>query len=103
MGSVVAGLDATAVNLALPAIRADLGGGLAGQQWVLNAYLLALGARVSLGCARVVILERVPAGARLADPDRRLARRHLRRAPDLLDRRGGLRAHLGAVRGGAQH
>ena len=34
MGSFVAGLDATAVNVALPAIRADLGGGLAGQQWV---------------------------------------------------------------------
>jgi len=33
MGSFVAGLDATAVNVALPAIRADLGGGLAGQQW----------------------------------------------------------------------
>lgn len=40
MGSFVAGLDATAVNVALPAIRADLGGGLAGQQWVSNAYLL---------------------------------------------------------------
>jgi hypothetical protein len=33
MGSFVAGLDATAVNVALPAIRGDLGGGLAGQQW----------------------------------------------------------------------
>ena len=31
MGSFVAGLDATAVNVALPSIRADLGGGLAGQ------------------------------------------------------------------------
>ena len=37
MGSFVAGLDATAVNVALPAIRDDLGGGLAGQQWVSNA------------------------------------------------------------------
>ena len=27
MGSFVAGLDATAVNVALPAIRGDLGGG----------------------------------------------------------------------------
>src|SRR5947209_14705639 len=42
MGSFVAGLDATAVNVALPTIRADLGGGLAGQQWVANAYLLTL-------------------------------------------------------------
>src|SRR5260370_35180678 len=49
MGSSVAGLDATAVNVALPAIRADLGGGLAGQQWVSNAYLLALGSLILIG------------------------------------------------------
>ena len=46
MGSFVAGLDATAVNVALPAIRVDLGGGLAGQQWIYNAYLLALGSLI---------------------------------------------------------
>jgi MFS family permease len=45
----VAGLDATAVNVALPAIRADLGGGLAGQQWVSNAYLLTLGSLILVG------------------------------------------------------
>src|SRR4051812_6685909 len=49
MGSFVAGLDATAVNVALPAITADLGGGLAGQQWVSNAYLLALGSLILIG------------------------------------------------------
>src|ERR1700761_7557223 len=49
MGSFVAGLDATAVNVALPAIRADLGGGLAGQQWVSNAYLLSLGSLILVG------------------------------------------------------
>jgi EmrB/QacA subfamily drug resistance transporter len=49
MGSFIAGLDATAVNVALPAIRADLGGGLAGQQWVSNAYLLALGSLILIG------------------------------------------------------
>ncbi len=49
MGSFVAALDATAVNVALPAIRADLGGGLAGQQWVSNAYLLALGSLILVG------------------------------------------------------
>jgi EmrB/QacA subfamily drug resistance transporter len=49
MGSFVAGLDATAVNVALPAIRGDLGGGLAGQQWVSNAYLLALGSLILIG------------------------------------------------------
>ena len=49
LGSFVAGLDATAVNVALPAIRDDLGGGLAGQQWVANAYLLTLGALILVG------------------------------------------------------
>ena len=49
LGSFVAGLDATAVNVALPAIRADLGGGLAGQQWVSNAYLLSLGSLILVG------------------------------------------------------
>src|SRR5205085_6293209 len=49
MGSTVAGLDATAVNVALPAIRGDLGGGLAGQQWISNAYLLTLGSLILVG------------------------------------------------------
>jgi EmrB/QacA subfamily drug resistance transporter len=49
MGSFIAGLDATAVNVALPAIRVDLGGGLAGQQWVSNAYLLTLGSLILVG------------------------------------------------------
>ncbi len=49
MGSFVAGLDATVVNVALPAIRTDLGGGLAGQQWVSNAYLLTLGSLILVG------------------------------------------------------
>jgi EmrB/QacA subfamily drug resistance transporter len=46
MGSFVAGLDATVVNVALPSIGRDLGGGLAGQQWVSNAYLLTLGSLI---------------------------------------------------------
>src|SRR4051795_10105148 len=49
MGSFVAGLDATEVNVALPAIQRDLGGGLAGQQWVSNAYLLTLGSLILIG------------------------------------------------------
>ena len=49
MGSFVAGLDATVVNVALPAIQRDLGGGLAGQQWVSNAYLLTLGSLILVG------------------------------------------------------
>ena len=49
MGSFVVGIDATVVNVALPAIEADLGGGLAGQQWVVNAYLLFLGSLILIG------------------------------------------------------
>src|SRR4051812_8122118 len=49
LGSAVAGLDATVVNVALPAIEDDLGGGLAGQQWVSNAYLLTLSALILIG------------------------------------------------------
>src|SRR5215213_2877372 len=49
MGSFVTALDATVVNVALPAIEEDLGGGLAGQQWVSNAYLLMLGSLILVG------------------------------------------------------
>src|SRR5215212_8102742 len=46
LGSAVVAVDATVVNVALPAIADDLGGGLAGQQWVANAYLLTLSALI---------------------------------------------------------
>jgi EmrB/QacA subfamily drug resistance transporter len=49
MGSFVVGLDSTVVNVALPAIEQDLGGGLAGQQWTSNGYLLALAALILVG------------------------------------------------------
>jgi EmrB/QacA subfamily drug resistance transporter len=49
LGSGIALLDATVVNVALPAIEDDLGGGLAGQQWVVNAYLLTLGSLILVG------------------------------------------------------
>ncbi len=49
LGSGIALLDATVVNVALPAIENDLGGGLAGQQWVVNAYLLTLGSLILVG------------------------------------------------------
>lgn len=39
-------LDGSVVNLALPAIATDFGGGLALQQWVVDGYLLALGALI---------------------------------------------------------
>ncbi len=48
-GSAVASIDASIVNVALPAIERDLGGGLSGQQWVSNAYLLALASLILVG------------------------------------------------------
>jgi EmrB/QacA subfamily drug resistance transporter len=48
LASTIAAVDASAVNVALPAIARDLGGGLAGQQWVSNAYLLTLSALILL-------------------------------------------------------
>jgi EmrB/QacA subfamily drug resistance transporter len=49
LGSGVAFLDGTVVNVALPAIAADLDAGLGDLQWVLNAYLVTLSALVLLG------------------------------------------------------
>src|SRR3954470_6623556 len=49
LGSGIAFLDASVVNVALPAIRRDLGGGLALQQWVVDAYLLTLGSLILVG------------------------------------------------------
>jgi len=49
VGSGVAMLDGTIVNVALPAIERDLGGGLSAQQWVANAYLLSLGSLILIG------------------------------------------------------
>ncbi|WP_422747972.1 MFS transporter [Mycobacterium sp. WMMD1722] len=46
LASFVAFLDGSVVNLALPAISADFGGGLSLQQWVVDGYLLALGALI---------------------------------------------------------
>jgi EmrB/QacA subfamily drug resistance transporter len=42
LGSTVVFLDGTVVNVALPAISDDLDAGLAGQQWVVEAYLLTM-------------------------------------------------------------
>ena len=48
LSSFVAFLDGSVVNVALPAIEEELGGGLAVQQWVVDAYLLTLGAFILL-------------------------------------------------------
>jgi EmrB/QacA subfamily drug resistance transporter len=49
LGSGVAAIDGSIVNVALPAIERDLGGGLPAQQWVSNGYLLALGSLILIG------------------------------------------------------
>jgi hypothetical protein len=70
-------LDGTVVNVALPAISEGLDVGLAGQQWVVEAYTLA------------------PRGAAAG---RRQPRRPVRPPPDLRDRADRLRRDLGALR-----
>ena len=77
LASFVAFLDGSVVNLALPAIAADLGGGLALQQWVVDGYLL---------------------GARRADPRRRGRVGPVRQAHRAAHGTGGLRGRFGAVR-----
>jgi EmrB/QacA subfamily drug resistance transporter len=49
LGSSIAFIDGTVVNVALPAIQRDLGGGLAAQQWIVDAYLLTLGSLILVG------------------------------------------------------
>ncbi len=46
LASFVVGLDASVVNVALPAIRHELGGGLVVQQWVVDAYMVTLGSLI---------------------------------------------------------
>src|ERR687898_832455 len=45
LGSSIAFLEATVVNVALPEIGRDLGADVAGLQWVINGYLSARGSR----------------------------------------------------------
>src|SRR2546421_3445454 len=49
LGSGIVFLDGTIVNVALPAIRASLHGGLADQQWIVEAYLLTLSSLLLVG------------------------------------------------------
>ncbi len=49
LGTTVVTVDSTVVNVALPAIRDELGGGFAGQQWTANAYLVTLASLILLG------------------------------------------------------
>lgn len=51
LGSSLTFIDGSALGVALPTIQNDLGGGPAATQWVVNAYLLTLGALVLVGGA----------------------------------------------------
>jgi EmrB/QacA subfamily drug resistance transporter len=46
LASFVSFLDGTVVTVALPAIDRDLGGGLTTQQWVVDSYMITLGALI---------------------------------------------------------
>ncbi|MEO8263728.1 MAG: MFS transporter, partial [Pseudolysinimonas sp.] len=46
LASFVSFLDGTIVNVALPAIADELGGGITTQQWVVDAYLITLGSLI---------------------------------------------------------
>jgi len=64
LGFFVIQLDVTIVNVALPAIGREIGGSLAGLQWVIDAYTLALasimltagGTADRVGARRVFVL-----------------------------------------------
>src|SRR3712207_8574678 len=49
LGSGLAMLDATVVNVALERIGTDLGAGFTGLQWTVNAYTLTLASLILLG------------------------------------------------------
>ena len=49
LGSSLALLDSTVVNVALPTIGRDLGTSLAGLQWTVTAYTLTLAGLILLG------------------------------------------------------
>ena len=49
LGSGMASLDATVVNVALPRLGADLDADFAGLQWVVNGYTLTLAALILIG------------------------------------------------------
>jgi EmrB/QacA subfamily drug resistance transporter len=49
LGSSVAFIDGSVVNVALPALQRDFGAGAAELSWTINAYLLPLGALILIG------------------------------------------------------
>ncbi len=51
LASSIAFIDGSVVSVALPALQDDLGTSLRGSQWVVNAYMLTLGALILVGGA----------------------------------------------------
>src|SRR5258707_6184284 len=49
LGSGIAALDATVVNIALPTIRREVHTGVGALQWVMNGYTLTLAAFLLIG------------------------------------------------------
>ncbi len=49
LGSAVASLTATVVNVALPTLARDLDAGSSGQKWIVNGYTLTLAALILIG------------------------------------------------------
>src|ERR1700710_3243467 len=58
LGSGIAFLDGTVVNVALPAIQDDLGASLASQQWIVEGYLLSLSSLLLVGGSLDDLFER---------------------------------------------
>ncbi len=59
LASFVSFLDGSVITVALPAIERDLGGGLITQQWVVDAYLITLGALILLAGSLSDVLGRI--------------------------------------------
>lgn len=59
LSSFVSFLDSSVINVALPAIARELGGGLTTQQWVVDAYLITLGSLILLAGSLSDVLGRI--------------------------------------------
>jgi EmrB/QacA subfamily drug resistance transporter len=59
LASFVSFLDSSVINVALPAISRELGGGLTTQQWVVDAYLITLGSLILVAGSLSDVLGRV--------------------------------------------
>lgn len=59
LASFVAFLDSSVINVALPAISREVGGGLTTQQWIVDAYLITLGSLILVAGSLSDLLGRV--------------------------------------------